>query len=94
MPRTWSRTLLLTAVPQFLSPLQELPSLGRNPVYWATLLVFVVLQVPTALATNVPGIMILRFIAGFFASPALATGGATISDMLVQYQLHPSLTAV
>ena len=44
-------------------------------------MIFVVLQVPTALATNVKGLMVLRFLAGFFASPALATGGASIGDM-------------
>lgn len=66
---------------KFLSPLQELPILGRNPVYIITLTLFAILQIPTALSTNVAGLLVLRFITGLFASPALATGGASVSDM-------------
>ncbi|KAF9511080.1 hypothetical protein BS47DRAFT_1373151 [Hydnum rufescens UP504] len=62
-------------------PLQELPSLGRNPVYMITLLIFVLLQIPTALAPNIGSLLVLRFLSGFFASPALATGGASIQDI-------------
>ena len=57
--------------------------LGRNPVYIITLAIFVLLQIPTALAPNIGSLLVLRFLAGFFASPALATGGATIQDMCV-----------
>ena len=38
--------------PMLWSPMSEIPQVGRNPVYIATLAVFVVLQVPTALAVN------------------------------------------
>ena len=38
--------------PMFLSPLSELPALGRTTVYILSLAVFVALQVPTALAKN------------------------------------------
>jgi DHA1 family multidrug resistance protein-like MFS transporter len=65
----------------FLSPLSEVPSIGRNLPYLITLAIFVILQVPTVLVHNVAGFMILRFLAGFFGSPALATAGASISDM-------------
>ena len=34
------------------SPMSEIPQIGRNPVYVVTLIIFVVFQVPTALATN------------------------------------------
>lgn len=81
---TCAPTSLLTlksSFAQVLSPLQEIPAIGRNPVYIATLSLFVVIQVPTALATNMATVLGLRFFAGFVASPALATGGATLGDM-------------
>jgi DHA1 family multidrug resistance protein-like MFS transporter len=61
--------------------LQELPSLGRNPVYIVTLFLFAILQIPTALSNNIGSLLVLRFLTGIFASPALATGGASIGDM-------------
>lgn len=67
--------------PMFLSPLSEIPHIGRTSVYIITLFIFVILQVPTALATNLGALLPLRFIAGFVGSPALATGGASIVDM-------------
>lgn len=67
--------------PMFLSPLSELPQLGRTTVYILSLLVFVALQVPTALAKNLGALLPLRFLAGFMGSPALATGGASLADM-------------
>jgi len=58
----------------FLSPLQELPVLGRNPVYIAGLFVFVLFQLPIVVAKNFSTILVFRFLTGFFGSPALATG--------------------
>lgn len=54
---------------------------GRNPIYLGTLLVFVALQAPTALSVNFGMLCAFRFITGFFGSPVLATGGATLSDI-------------
>ena len=67
--------------PMLWSPLSEVPKIGRNPVYIATLAIFVLLQLPIALATNVETVLIFRFLASFFGSPAMALGGATINDM-------------
>ncbi|KAI9430829.1 putative caffeine resistance protein 5 [Lactarius indigo] len=67
--------------PMVWAPLSEIPQIGRMPVYIFTLIMFVVLQVPTALATNYGMLMAFRFLTGFFGSPILATGGATIADM-------------
>ncbi|PWY95924.1 MFS general substrate transporter [Aspergillus sclerotioniger CBS 115572] len=67
--------------PLLWSPMSEVPQIGRNPVYIATLIVFVVLQVPVALASNLGMLLAFRFLTGFFGSPALATGGASIADM-------------
>ncbi|KAJ3558924.1 hypothetical protein NM688_g648 [Phlebia brevispora] len=67
--------------PMFLSPLSEIPQFGRAPVYMITLVIFICLQVPTALAKNIGTIIALRFLAGFIGSPPLATGGASLADM-------------
>ncbi|EST05996.1 Major facilitator superfamily [Kalmanozyma brasiliensis GHG001] len=64
-----------------LSSISEIPAIGRSMPYLVTLFLFVVLQIPTALATNIAGFMILRFLAGLFGSPPLATGGASIGDL-------------
>lgn len=61
--------------PLFLSPLTEIPHIGRTTPYIITLFLFMILQVPTALVTNFAGFAILRFLAGFVGSPPLATGG-------------------
>jgi DHA1 family multidrug resistance protein-like MFS transporter len=67
--------------PMIFSPLSEIPAIGRNPPYILTYGLFVVLIVPTALVTNFPGLIVLRFLLGFFGSPCLATGGASLQDM-------------
>ncbi|ABN66451.1 multidrug resistance protein 2 [Scheffersomyces stipitis CBS 6054] len=68
--------------PMFLSPMTENAAIGRTPVYIVTLFIFFVLQIPTALSESIAGLAVLRLISGFFASPALATGGATIGDVI------------
>ncbi|KIK66813.1 hypothetical protein GYMLUDRAFT_913154 [Collybiopsis luxurians FD-317 M1] len=67
--------------PMFLSPLQELPHLGRNTVYMTSLFLWLILQIPIIFATNVQTILAFRFLSGFFGSPAIATGGATMADV-------------
>ncbi|KAI0062506.1 putative caffeine resistance protein 5 [Artomyces pyxidatus] len=69
--------------PMFLSPMSEIPQIGRMPIYIVTCVLFTVLQVPTALATNYGMLIAFRFITGFVGSPILATGGATIADMFI-----------
>jgi DHA1 family multidrug resistance protein-like MFS transporter len=63
------------------APLTEIPVIGRNPVYILTFIVFWALSFPTAIVDNFSGLLALRFWLGFFGSPALANGGATIGDM-------------
>ena len=63
------------------SPLSEIPLIGRNPPYMITFAIYVILLVPTALAKNFAGLIVLRFLLGFFGSPCLATGGASLQDM-------------
>jgi DHA1 family multidrug resistance protein-like MFS transporter len=67
--------------PLLFSPLSEIPKIGRNPPYIITFAIFTILCVPTALADNFAGLMVLRFLQGFFGSPILATGGASLQDM-------------
>ncbi|KAL9628316.1 MAG: hypothetical protein Q9204_005968 [Flavoplaca sp. TL-2023a] len=67
--------------PLLFSPLSELPLVGRNPVYAVTFSLFFILSIPTALASNFAGLLVLRFLQGFLGSPCLATGGATMQDM-------------
>ncbi|KAI0879443.1 major facilitator superfamily transporter [Hypoxylon argillaceum] len=79
--------------PLLWSPLSELPSIGRNPVYFWTMLAFVILSIPTALVTNYPGLMVLRFLQGFFGSPCLANGGASLGDLYNDMHLPYALIA-
>ncbi|KAL2067884.1 hypothetical protein VTL71DRAFT_15982 [Oculimacula yallundae] len=73
--------------PLLFSPLSEIPVIGRNPPYMATFAIFVILCIPTALIDNLPGFLVLRFFQGFFGSPCLSTGGASIGDMYSLIQL-------
>jgi DHA1 family multidrug resistance protein-like MFS transporter len=67
--------------PLLFSPLSEIPIIGRNPPYMISYAIFVILLVPTALVDNFAGLIVLRFLQGFFGSPCLATGGATLQDV-------------
>ncbi|KAK1925413.1 MFS general substrate transporter [Papiliotrema laurentii] len=77
--------------PMLWSPLTEFPSVGRLPVYIGTLLVFVALQFPTIYANNIHTLLAMRFLAGFFGSPCLAVGGATMGDMFAPKHLAYAL---
>lgn len=63
------------------SPMSEIPTIGRSRIYFWTLLVFVLLQLPTGYAVNMAMLLVFRFLTGFFGGPVLATGGATLMDM-------------
>jgi MFS transporter, DHA1 family, multidrug resistance protein len=63
------------------SPLSEVPAIGRNPPYAISGFFFVILCIPTALVNNFAGLMVLRFLLGFMASPCLATAGASLTDI-------------
>ncbi|KAH8927002.1 MFS general substrate transporter [Atractiella rhizophila] len=67
--------------PMILSPLSEVPAIGRNPIYMATLFLFVILQIPAVTTSNYSVLMAMRFLTGFVGSPALATGGASLADI-------------
>ncbi len=71
----------------FLTPFQELPAFGRNPIYISTLFFFIIFQIPIVTATNIQTVLAFRFLTGFFGSPALATGGASMGDIYPSDQL-------
>ncbi|KAK7031717.1 MFS general substrate transporter [Favolaschia claudopus] len=77
----------------FFTPLQELPLLGRNPGYIATLFLFVIFQIPLVTAKNMNTVLAMRFFTGFFGSPALSTGGASMSDIYPKHQ-HPYVLGI
>ncbi|KAH8688045.1 major facilitator superfamily domain-containing protein [Phaeosphaeriaceae sp. PMI808] len=58
-----------------------IPVIGRNPPYIISYAIFVILCVPTSLVDNFAGLIVLRFLQGFFGSPCLATGGASLQDI-------------
>ena len=78
--------------PMLWAPLSEIPSVGRNPPYIATFAIFVILCVPTALVNNFAGLLVLRFLQGFFGSPCLATGGASLGDIFSLIKLPYALS--
>lgn len=63
------------------APLSEIPVIGRNSVYWIPFVIFWVLTFPEAVTNSFGSLLALRFWLGFFGSPALANGGATVGDM-------------
>lgn len=63
------------------APMSELPQLGRSGLYLWTLLAFVLLQLPTGFAVDMPMFLVFRGISGFFGSPSLVTAAATIGDL-------------
>lgn len=61
--------------------MSEVPFFGCNPVYIGTLAAFVALNFGVVYAKNIGMLLAFRFLTGFFGSPVLATGGASIADI-------------
>ena len=78
--------------PMVFSPLSENARFGRNTIYIVTLFIFFILQIPTALVTDIASLTVLRLLAGFFASPVLATGGASIGDVISREHMPMALS--
>jgi len=59
----------------------ETPLFGRTMVYLPTHLAFILLNFGVIYAPNISTILAFRFLTGFFGSPVLATGGASLADL-------------
>ena len=79
--------------PLLFSPLSEIPAIGRNPIYIVTMFLYVIVSIPTAVPHNYAGLMVLRFLQGFFGSPCLASGAASFQDMYSLLNLGYALIA-
>ncbi|KAL6713226.1 hypothetical protein ACLMJK_009347 [Lecanora helva] len=79
--------------PLLFGPLSEIPLVGRNPVYITTFFFFVIISIPTPLVNNFAGLLVLRFLQGFFGSPCLANGGATMQDLYSLLYLPYAISA-
>ncbi|WWC85172.1 uncharacterized protein L201_000029 [Kwoniella dendrophila CBS 6074] len=62
-----------------MAPLSEL--YGRLPIYLITMLLATLFEIGAALAPNVPALLILRLIAGFWSSAPLSNSGGTLNDI-------------
>ena len=63
----------------FAGPISE--TVGRNPVYIATLTLYMIFIMASGLAPNIGAQFAFRFIAGCFASTPLTCAGGSISDL-------------
>ncbi|KAE8144362.1 putative benomyl/methotrexate resistance protein [Aspergillus avenaceus] len=63
------------------SPLSEIAFIGRNPPYILSFIIFTILSIVLGTIESFPALLIVRFLQGFFGSPCLATGGASITDV-------------
>ncbi|KAH8891939.1 MFS general substrate transporter [Thozetella sp. PMI_491] len=65
--------------PFLFAPLSEF--LGRQVVFRATYIVFTFSHIWSALATGSTSLLLSRFVAGFFGSPAVTNSGGTLTDL-------------
>ena len=63
----------------FAAPLSE--TFGRRPVIFISLPIFSIFILGTGFAQSMAALIVLRFFAGFFASPSLSMGSGTLSDI-------------
>jgi len=71
--------VMLGIGPLILAPLSE--TFGRKVLYLICFSIFTLLQIPTALSPNLPTLVVIRTVTGFFGSVSIANGGGTISDL-------------
>ncbi|KAJ5125704.1 Major facilitator superfamily domain general substrate transporter [Penicillium atrosanguineum] len=65
--------------PLIWSPLSEI--IGRRPVYIISLSLYVIFNIPCALAPNIGCLLACRFLCGVFSSSGLSLAGGTIADI-------------
>lgn len=62
------------------APLSEL--VGRRPVYIVSMMIFLLLLLPSALAENIESILVSRFFGGFFGSALMSNSPASVNDIV------------
>ncbi|PKY03243.1 MFS general substrate transporter [Aspergillus campestris IBT 28561] len=62
------------------APLSEV--VGRRPVYIVSMAIFLVLILPSALASNIESILVSRFFGGFFGSAMMSNSPASVNDIV------------
>ncbi|OJJ97482.1 hypothetical protein ASPACDRAFT_123378 [Aspergillus aculeatus ATCC 16872] len=67
--------------PLVFGPVSEIAEIGRNPPYIISFTLFVIISSLIWVLDSFPAILVFRFLQGFFGSPGLTTGGATLQDM-------------
>ena len=78
--------------PLILSPLSELPAVGRSHPYVITFGIYIIISIGLAVNNNFPALVFLRFVQGFLGSPVLSTGGASIADLYSPFDIPYHLT--
>lgn len=63
----------------FAGPISE--TVGRNPVYIVTLVLYMIFIMASGLAPNIGAQLTFRLLAGFFGSTPLTTAGGSLSDL-------------
>ncbi|KAF2658041.1 cycloheximide resistance protein [Lophiostoma macrostomum CBS 122681] len=67
--------------PLIFSPLSEMPMVGRNVPYMGSFAIFIIMTAVGSGVSNFAGLVVIRFLQGFFGGPVLATGAASASDI-------------
>ncbi|KIW91973.1 uncharacterized protein Z519_06955 [Cladophialophora bantiana CBS 173.52] len=67
--------------PLLFAPLTEIPIIGRNSIYIITFILFFIVSIPTAATNSFAALLVLRFLQGFFGSPAVANAGASFGHV-------------
>lgn len=65
--------------PLIWSPLSE--QIGRRPVYIISMTLYVIFNIPCAVAKNIGTLLVCRFLCGVFASSGLSLAGGSIADV-------------
>ncbi|TVY90068.1 putative efflux pump [Lachnellula willkommii] len=63
----------------FAGPISE--TVGRNPVYIVTMIIYMIWIMASALAPNIGSQLVFRFLAGVFGSTPLTCAGGSLSDI-------------
>ncbi|OJJ95068.1 hypothetical protein ASPACDRAFT_55411 [Aspergillus aculeatus ATCC 16872] len=74
------------AGPLLWGPMSEVPSVGRSVVYFSSFVIFIAVTAGAASVDNFGAFVFLRSIQGFFGSPCLANGAASMFDMFDETQ--------